>query len=363
MPATQFGNLVWETTTTTGTGTLSLAGAKDPTWRRFRDERATGETVQYVLRPAGSNDYELHHGVLTHGSPDTLTRSASTMQRSSTGGLIDLPAGTHDVMIAPAASRLFVLERLHSGFIELPQQPLAWDSATQIRLKGPGRAMVNGKLLEWSSDIVRSFTPSSAGQKNVYLYDSGGGTAALEINDTNIAPVRDVDLDCWKKTGDASRRNVGSIWVYDGAAPKIMEFISLFSSRILQIYYLPPASPWGFIRPVSSGESKTAWASIALSGFGVPAEATHWYVAPKINFSATSNDAILGLAPKNYGTKPASEGLYTAASGAVNSNSNVFFGRTLFPLAETQTAYYRLLDTVGSSSKTNLETWGYQASL
>lgn len=92
-------DFVEETTTTTGTGTLDLAGATTG-HRTFVAAIGTSNTCIYAI--ASSDGYfESGVGTITDGTPDTLART--TLLSSSTGSKLDLPAGTHKVYCTFAA--------------------------------------------------------------------------------------------------------------------------------------------------------------------------------------------------------------------------------------------------------------------
>ena len=84
-------SLVQETSTTTGTGTLTLAGAKDANWLTFASAVGEGNTCSYSI-VASNGQREPGVGTVV-GS--TLQRT--TLVASSTGSKLDLPAGTHEV--------------------------------------------------------------------------------------------------------------------------------------------------------------------------------------------------------------------------------------------------------------------------
>jgi hypothetical protein len=86
-------DFVEETTTTTGTGTLSLSGATAGN-RTFVAGIGTGNTCVYAIK-SSDGQFESGIGTVTDGSPDTLSRD--TLFASSTGSKIDLPSGTHTV--------------------------------------------------------------------------------------------------------------------------------------------------------------------------------------------------------------------------------------------------------------------------
>jgi hypothetical protein len=87
-------DFVEETTTTTGTGTLSLAGAVTGN-RTFVSGIGDGNTCTYALRDANGTAWEVGVGTVTDAATDTLSRD--TVIASSTGSKIDLSTGTHTV--------------------------------------------------------------------------------------------------------------------------------------------------------------------------------------------------------------------------------------------------------------------------
>jgi hypothetical protein len=89
---------VQETSTTTGTGTLTLAGASTG-FRTFTAAFGNGVSVYYVI--AGGSEYEI--GIGTTGA-GTLSRD-TVLQSSNAGALVPLSAGLKDVFCAYVAER------------------------------------------------------------------------------------------------------------------------------------------------------------------------------------------------------------------------------------------------------------------
>lgn len=90
---------VLETSTTTGLGTINLAGAVTG-FRSFIAAVGSGEKVPYAMDD-GVN-WETGIGTVTAGTPDTLSRT--TVTGSSNGGaLVNWGAGTRNVRLAPTA--------------------------------------------------------------------------------------------------------------------------------------------------------------------------------------------------------------------------------------------------------------------
>jgi len=105
MPA--IGNRVLQTTTTTGTGTYALGSAPSG-YQAFLTASgvSSGATVCYLVvdsldTPAA---WEVGEGVVTAGSPATLTRT-KIWESSAGGAVVAWPAGTKYVMCAVPAQR------------------------------------------------------------------------------------------------------------------------------------------------------------------------------------------------------------------------------------------------------------------
>jgi hypothetical protein len=86
---------VVETTDVTGTGTMNLLGAATidgVTMRRFVTIAGSGQTVAYVIIDTTGN-FEYGIGVVTAGSPDTLTRT-TILRSSNSDALVSFTSGT-----------------------------------------------------------------------------------------------------------------------------------------------------------------------------------------------------------------------------------------------------------------------------
>jgi len=99
MAAPIYADRVKETTTTTGTGTLSLGGTVTG-YQTFVNAIGNGNTTKIVIDD-GNGNWELCLTVVASGTPATLTRG--TLIGSSTGSRINFSAGTKTVAVVPAA--------------------------------------------------------------------------------------------------------------------------------------------------------------------------------------------------------------------------------------------------------------------
>lgn len=137
MAALKFFDRVLASSTTTGTGTLSL-GAAQTGYRTFSGAGATsGDTVAYACVDDLSNptNWEVGEGVWTSGSPETLTRA--TIRASSNGGsAVNWSAGTKYVFSASSAYRLI-------DALNVMSQGADVASASTIDLDAPRAAVVD----------------------------------------------------------------------------------------------------------------------------------------------------------------------------------------------------------------------------
>lgn len=94
---------VKETSTTTGTGTLNLAGAVQD-FEGFVAGIGTGNTTYYSIVNTGTGEFEVGIGTVTDATPDTLSRD--TILSSSNGdATVSFTAGTKDVFCTQPASK------------------------------------------------------------------------------------------------------------------------------------------------------------------------------------------------------------------------------------------------------------------
>ncbi|MDB4997485.1 MAG: hypothetical protein JWM74_4917 [Myxococcaceae bacterium] len=97
-----YADRVRETTTSTGTGIVTLAGAVAG-FRTFASALSTGERVRYAIVDSTTGAWETGDGVFTT-SGTTLTRE-NVFSSSNGNALVSFAAGTKDVWIdLPATS-------------------------------------------------------------------------------------------------------------------------------------------------------------------------------------------------------------------------------------------------------------------
>ena len=96
---------VKQTTTTTGTGSVSLNGTVDG-YQTFAAAFSTGATAYYGLVDGAA--WEIGIGTFTAGSPGSVSRD-TVLSSSAGGSKISLSAGTKDVFVTAPAARIAML--------------------------------------------------------------------------------------------------------------------------------------------------------------------------------------------------------------------------------------------------------------
>src|SRR6056300_2007655 len=94
---------VKETSTTTGTGTLNLAGA-EPGYQTFVTGIGNGNTTYYAIVNRATSEFEVGIGTVTDAATDTLSRD-TIISSSNSDALVDFSAGTKTVFCTLPASR------------------------------------------------------------------------------------------------------------------------------------------------------------------------------------------------------------------------------------------------------------------
>ena len=106
---------VKETSTTTGTGTFSLAGASTG-FETFVSGVGTGNTTYYSIVLDGTNEFEVGVGTVTDASPDTLSRD-TVISSSNSDNKQDFASGSKTVFCTLPASRAMSPSMTATGYV------------------------------------------------------------------------------------------------------------------------------------------------------------------------------------------------------------------------------------------------------
>lgn len=159
---------VKETTTTTGTGTVNLAGAETG-FESFVAGIGNSNTTYYAIVHQSLDEFEVGLGTITDASPDTLART-TVISSSNSDSAVNFSAGTKDVFCTLPASKAVVEDG--SDNIALGAAPTVSNASGDLTL-----------------DVVGTIILDSS--QNVNLYANGTHFAYLqnENSDFRIGPI------------------------------------------------------------------------------------------------------------------------------------------------------------------------------
>jgi hypothetical protein len=193
---------VKETSTTTGTGTFSLAGAATG-FETFVAGIATGNTTYYAIFNQGTTEWEVGLGTVTDATPDTLART-TVITSSNSDSAVDFAAGTKDVFCTLPASKAVYLDGSGNqvgGFTSL-----AADGSPQL---GADLDVVTYDIVS-TSDRDIDIIPNGTGDVNL-----GADTVQVGDNDANATVTTQGTGDLILNTNNGT--NAGDITLLDGA--------------------------------------------------------------------------------------------------------------------------------------------------
>ena len=104
--ALQIVDRVRDTSTTTGTGSLTVSGAPPTDYQTFGSVMSTNDTCWYSIGNQGANEWEV--GLGTYNGSNVLART-TVLSSSNSGSLVNFSAGTKDVFMTMPASILSAL--------------------------------------------------------------------------------------------------------------------------------------------------------------------------------------------------------------------------------------------------------------
>lgn len=101
---TYLADRVKDTSTTTGTGTITVSGTPADTFVAFGTAYAVGDIVPYVIAHQSANEWEVGQGILATAT--TISRDAGKVQAGSSGVgvLVNFSAGTKDIFVNLSAT-------------------------------------------------------------------------------------------------------------------------------------------------------------------------------------------------------------------------------------------------------------------
>ena len=104
---------VKDSTTTTGTGAITLSGTAPTGFQTFASRYALGDQLMYCITDSTSGRWEVGEGYLTAST--TLVRDSVADGSSGPGVFVNFTAGTKDVFVTIAAH--FVMDAMGGAIL------------------------------------------------------------------------------------------------------------------------------------------------------------------------------------------------------------------------------------------------------
>ena len=179
---------VKETTTTTGTGAISLAGASAG-HRAFSSVCANNDTVFYAISHQTAGEWEI--GLGTWATGGSLART-SVLASSNSGSVVSLSAGTKDVFVtSPAIAQLWG-QRTPSQITANQDDyaPTGLENANVLRLDADQIREITGISGGYDGRVIRVVNVGGADSTIVLRRQSSSSSAA-----NRFSLLRDITLD------------------------------------------------------------------------------------------------------------------------------------------------------------------------
>jgi len=194
-------NRVRETTSTTGTGAVTLAGAVDG-FQTFAAGIGNSNTTYYAISLNTANEWEVGLGTL-NGDSSTLTRT-TVLESSNSDSAVDFSAGSKEVFCTLPSEKAVYLDASDNqvgGF-----SSLAADTSPQLG----GDLDVNGQDIVSTSNADIDIIPNGTGDVNL-----GADAVQIGDNDANATLTTQGTGDLILNTNNGT--NAGNITLLDGA--------------------------------------------------------------------------------------------------------------------------------------------------
>jgi len=211
---------VKETTTTTGTGAVSLAGAVTG-FETFASGIGNSNTTYYVIAHQTASEWEVGLGTLDGDSSD-LTRT-TVISSSNSDSAVDFAAGTKDVFCTVPASKLLIEDANNditigrnltvTGDLTISGDDLTMGTNTSgAALIGDG---TNFNPVAISGDITIGTTGTAAIGSGVIVNADINSSAAIAMSKTAFTAGTGVSLSTNTLSVDAAQTGITSILATD----------------------------------------------------------------------------------------------------------------------------------------------------
>jgi len=195
---------VRETTTTTGTGSVTLAGAYTG-FQTFSAGVGNGNSTYYTIANVASGEWEV--GIGSYASGGNLLSRTTVLASSNGGSLVNFGAGVKDAFVTQPAERALYVASAGTG---LESKVTAFTNGGIVYASSTSALATGSALVFDGTNLGVGVTPSAW----------GGGSK----------PIQSVNASFWGLAGTASFSSVGANYFYDG-------FYKYISAGVATDYY------------------------------------------------------------------------------------------------------------------------------
>jgi hypothetical protein len=303
---------VKDSTTTTGTGTVTLSGTAPTGYQTFGAGVGDGNTTYYTI--SGGLEWEVGIGTYT-AAGTTLSRS-TVISSSNAGSLVVFSAGTKDVFVTYPASRAMPLSQFSYSTTATAGGTTTLVASSNYLQYFTGTSNQNVQLpltstlsLGWSYHIVNNSTA------NLSIYSSNGASLVA-----TVIPGTTIHVTCILTTGSTN-----ASWDFG---------ITDFENR----------TGTGSV-VLGTGPTITAGVYNGTVGATTPSTGAFTTVSASVNFSGSLNGSVGAITP--------SSGDFTVirTSSTSTLSADAVFGAFYTPTT-VYSIGYRGIPQIGGASKT-----------
>ena len=165
---------VKETTTSTGTGTINLAGAETG-FETFVAGVGNSNTCYYCIAHQSANEFEVGLGTVTDATPDTLART-TIISSSNSDSAVDFSAGTKDVFCTLPASKATARDS-NDNITFADNDKILFGAGTDLAIFSDG---TDGKI-ETTGDLRLDIDG-----EHIHLFDGGVHKGKIALDSAGI---------------------------------------------------------------------------------------------------------------------------------------------------------------------------------
>jgi hypothetical protein len=340
--AKSFANLVVETSSTTGTGTYSLAGVPaGSAYRTFRQEYSNGETKAcYVVRNADFTKWEINRfGTLTYGTPDLLSRNV--LRSTNSDAAVSWVSGDLPLTVYVSSSIADVLEMMITGGLGA-SQPGYLRYGLWFKDATPASGYQQANVQDGSNNIPVGIV--NATNHDVTLYGMGRGHIDGLITGPNAGtPTTKIDVaagECIDSTNAAGiklssalTKRTGGSWAVGNDANGMGQGLTVANST------------WYHIFAILNAGVPDVYFDTSISAANKPSGTTHFR---RIGSFLTDGSAHI----VSY-LQIGDEFLWSVPVNSYNNSGGSPFVATV-PTGLSAKAFFNALATVGSAGARNI---------